>query len=140
MKKKLKKDVGERLRQFRKKIGYTQERIAPYMGVGRANYSRIEIGDIFPGIPALVTLKDEFNLSLHWLLCNQGEMFIRENEKPDDHFYLGDDNEDIKDLLRHLLNVPMVKHSVLGFFLEYKMKNKTLIDKAVSPEPEQEAK
>lgn len=136
MKKKLKKDVGERLRQFRKKIGYTQDRIAPYMGVGRANYSRIEIGDIFPGIPALVTLKDEFNLSLHWLLCNHGEMFIEEKEKPDNHVFLGEDNEDIKDLLHHILNVPMVKHSVLSFFLEYKMKNKTLIDKVFAPEPE----
>ena len=56
MKKKMKKEVGERLRQFRKKIGYTQEQIATYMGVGRANYSRIEMGDIFPGFPALAPL------------------------------------------------------------------------------------
>lgn len=138
MKKKLKKEVGERLRQFRKKIGYTQEQIAPYMGVGRANYSRIEMGDIFPGVPALSTLKSEFNLSLHWLLCNHGDMFIQGRENPDNYIFLGNDNEDIKDLLNHILNVPMVKHSVLSFFLEYKMKNRALIDKFDPPEPEKE--
>ncbi len=128
----LKKDVGMRLRKVRKALGYTQNKMVSYFEIGRANYSRIEKGEIFPGAGILNTMRMKFDVSLDWLVTNKGDMFIRDlesnaNEKPE-FVNLGDYPEEMKELLVHMDKVPMVKHAILGFFIEYKTKNKKLIE------------
>ena len=44
---------------------------------------------------------------------------------------------EMDDLLDHMERIPMVKHAVLGFFLEYKFKNIKTIEKlSGNPTPE----
>jgi transcriptional regulator with XRE-family HTH domain len=128
----LKKEVGKRMRKIRKSLGYTQNKLVSYFDIGRANYSRIEKGEIFPGAAILKTLHVTFNVSLDWLMTGRGEMFIREpgnnSKKNEETVNLGNYPEEIRELLLHMARVPMVKHAVLSFFIEYKTKNKKLID------------
>lgn len=127
----LKKEVGARLRKVRKTLGFTQNKMVSYFEIGRANYSRIEKGEIFPGAAILNVLRSQLNVSLDWLIANTGEMFIRDmlakSNGDSQTIRLGDYPDEIKDLLIHLDKVPMVKHAVLGFFIEYKARNKKLI-------------
>jgi transcriptional regulator with XRE-family HTH domain len=127
MKEKLRKDIGVRMRKIRKKLGFTQDKMASYFDVGRANYSRIEKGEIFPNPTLLRTLKNEFNISLDWLITDKGDMFMMDKVGAASTIDFGEHAEEIKDLLFHMERIPMVRHTVLGFFFDYKEKNKKII-------------
>jgi len=123
-KKELKREIGVRMRKIRKALGYTQENMVSYFDIGRANYSRIEKGEVLPNAGVLNTLKVEFNISLDWLITGGGKMFAGALEKKgrNETIDFGEYNREIRELLVYMEKVPMVKHAVLGFFLEYKIK------------------
>ena len=129
MKEELKKEIGDRMRKIRKTLGFTQEKMVEFFDIGRANYSRIEKGEVWPGANILHTLRTKFNISLDWLITNAGKMFIREREKKgdDEKVNFGEYTNEIKELLTYIEKVPMVKHAILSFFLEYKVKNQHII-------------
>lgn len=131
MKEMLKKEIGVRMRQVRKALGFTQEKIVAHFNIGRANYSRIEKGEVFPNPSMLNTLRTEFNVSLDWLITNTGSMFFPEpvNNKSDT-IDLETYSAEVRELLQHMQRLPMVKHAVLGFFLEYKIEHKKIIQEA----------
>ena len=129
MKEELKKEIGDRMRKVRKTLGFTQEKMVKFFGMGRANYSRIEKGEVWPSPNILHTLRTKFNISLDWLITNAGKMFIREREKKadDEKLKFGEYSDEIKELHDYIEKVPMVKHAILSFFLEYKIKNQHII-------------
>ncbi len=129
MKQQLRKEIGMKMREIRKVLGYTQAQMVSFFDIGRANYSRIEKGEIFPTAAILNTLCKEFHVSLDWLIANEGEMFILQNQKQDAKKILnpGKYSREVSDLLFHIEKVPMVRHAILGFFLEYKQKNQRII-------------
>jgi transcriptional regulator with XRE-family HTH domain len=140
MKYHLKKEIGTRMRHVRKALGFTQNKMVSYFDIGRANYSRIEKGEIFPGPVILNTLKVRFDVSLDWLITGQGEMFLRDHDhkpgKRDNIVNLNDFPQEMKDLMKYMEKVPMVRHAVLGFFIEYTVKNKKFIDPLLSGDGE----
>jgi transcriptional regulator with XRE-family HTH domain len=129
MKEELKKEIGDRMRKIRKTLGYTQEKMVAFFDIGRANYSRIEKGEVWPGANILHTLRTKFNISLDWLITNTGKMFIREREKKGygERVDFGEYAKEVKELLMYIEKVPMVKHAILSYFLEYKIKNQEII-------------
>jgi transcriptional regulator with XRE-family HTH domain len=139
MKEQLRRDMGKRMRKIRKTMGFTQDKMASYFDVGRANYSRIEKGEIFPNPTVLNILKTKFNISLDWLVADKGKMFQMEKVEETRDLDFGEHTEEIKDLLYHMESIPMVRHTVLGFYFDYKEKNKKII-KEFLEELEQEKK
>jgi transcriptional regulator with XRE-family HTH domain len=131
MKEELKKEIGDRMRKVRKTLGYTQEKLVEFFDIGRANYSRIEKGEVWPGANILHTLRTKFNISLDWLITNTGKMFTREREKKEysekEKVDFGEYFEEVEELLSYIEKVPMMKHAILSYFLEYKIKNQDLI-------------
>lgn len=129
MKQQLRKEIGMKMREIRKVLGYTQVQMVSFFDIGRANYSRIEKGEIFPTAAILNTLCREFHVSLDWLIANEGEMFILQYQEQDAKKILdpGKYSREVSDLLFHIEKVPMVRHAILGFFLEYKQKNQRII-------------
>jgi len=130
----LKSSVGRKIRKIRKSLGFTQEKMVAHFNVGRANYSRIEKGEVSPSLTILHALNQKFNVSLDWLIGNKGSMFIRDHYKKNlkDKVYnddrtLGQCNREVTELLTYLEKVPMVKHAVLCYFLEYKLKHQEMI-------------
>jgi transcriptional regulator with XRE-family HTH domain len=137
MKQQLRKEIGMKMRKIRKALGYTQVQMVSFFDIGRANYSRIEKGEIFPTPTTLNTLCREFHVSLDWLIANEGEMFIPENKKQDTKKKRdsGKYNQEVSDLLSLIEKVPMVRHAILGFFLEYKQKNQRIIQEILEKSP-----
>jgi transcriptional regulator with XRE-family HTH domain len=130
MKEELKKEIGDRMREVRKTLGYTQEKMVEFFDIGRANYSRIEKGEVWPGANILHTLRTKFNISLDWLITNTGKMFPQEREKKvydERKVDFGEYFEEVEELLSCIEKVPMVKHAILSYFLEYKIRNQDLI-------------
>lgn len=133
VKKELKRDIGARMRKIRKALNYTQENMVSHFDIGRANYSRIEKGEVLPNAAVLNTLRVEFNVSLDWLITGGGKMFVSAQEKKgkSDSIDFGEYAKEIRELLVYMEKVPMVKHAVLGFFLEYKIKYSDSIRQAM---------
>jgi hypothetical protein len=57
-------------------------------------------------------------------------MFMPDEQKPDELKILKSRkyNREINDLLFHLAAVPLVRHAILSFFLEYKQKHHGIIE------------
>ena len=134
MKQELRKKIGQRMRKIRKLLGLTQDQMVSPFSIGRANYSRIEKGEIFPQATILHTMRKEFNISLDWLIADEGEMYPKEKKEIIDVANFGEYTDEIRDMLFHMEKVPMLKHALLGFFIEYKIKNKKIIDQILQAE------
>jgi transcriptional regulator with XRE-family HTH domain len=131
MKEQLKQEIGMRMREVRKALGLTQEKMVENFDIGRANYSRIEKGEVFPNPSMLNTLRTQFNVSLDWLITDNETMFIPEDgDRRKEAIDPNDYPDEIQDLLKHMKEIPMIKHAVLGFFLEYKIEHKKIIQEA----------
>lgn len=112
------------MQRIRKDLGLKQAEMAVHFGIGRANYSRIEKGQIYPNEIVLHTLCTKFGVSLDWLIADEGSMKKAKALEETDFTKCG---EELDDLFYHVKKLPMVKHAVLGFFLEYKVKHNELI-------------
>jgi transcriptional regulator with XRE-family HTH domain len=100
--------------------------MASHFNIGRANYSRIEKGEIYPNELVLHTLRTKFGFSLDWLIADEGAMNVAKNEEETDVTQCG---RELDEMLYYIKELPMVKHAILGFFLEYKHRNNDLIQK-----------
>ncbi len=133
MKKELKRDIGQRMRKIRKALAYTQEQMVSHFDIGRANYSRIEKGEVHPGATILNTLRTHFNVSLDWLITNNGKMFLKDRDENNEETKIdfGQSSREVRELLDYMQKVPMVKHAMLSYFLEYKLRNRKIIDEVI---------
>jgi hypothetical protein len=86
---------------------------------------------VFPNKFILTALRTQFNVSFDWLFIGIGKMFILEKDEKDrgEAKYFGEYGEEVRELLYFMNNAPMVKHAILGFFIEYKIKYKEILQR-----------
>jgi len=70
--------LGERLRQIRKKHGYTQQNVADVIGVDRTTYTVYEIGPSTPSVSTLYKLSRLYNVSVDYLMGVENEKHYHE--------------------------------------------------------------
>lgn len=75
----------------------------------------------------LMTLQEKFNLCLDWLVGERGEMHLNVKKKDPVLEQLENDLDEVKELFLLMNRVPLVKHAVLSFFLEFKANKETVI-------------
>ncbi len=68
-----KMNVATRIKEERKKAGYTQETFAIATRINRITYSGYEVGRSEPTIECLVRIADVLNLSLDYICCRTDE-------------------------------------------------------------------
>ncbi len=135
-----KKAIGERMRILRKHLKLNQGEMASFLEIGRADLSSTERGRIYPTVFVLYLLKQKFNISLNWLLFNDGEMYYTAPVRRRENSGLNPLNEEMRDLLFHIEKIPLIRHAVLSFFFEYKARNQELIDEVLAASLEQDGK
>lgn len=59
---------GNRLKEARKRIGYTQDFVAKELGISRTNITNYELSRTQPDIETLGRLIDFYEISADWLL------------------------------------------------------------------------
>ena len=59
---------GSKLKEARKRIGYTQEFVAKELGIARTNITNYELGRTQPDIETLGKLIDFYEIPAEWLL------------------------------------------------------------------------
>ncbi len=62
--------LGERTRQLRKEMGWSQAELGEKIGTDSQRVSRYENGRISPSIDAMVRIAEAFNVSLDYLLVD----------------------------------------------------------------------
>lgn len=73
----------ERLRLFRKTIGYEQKEIASVLGIKENTYCQIENGRRELTSRHIDSLVNKLHLNKDWLLTGEGDMFITTSDEED---------------------------------------------------------
>lgn len=74
-----KKEVGERLKLFRKNAKITQTSISEQLNIPQSTYSKYELGKMDVNMEALEIIQKLHNLNLNWLLLGAGEMYLTDS-------------------------------------------------------------
>jgi transcriptional regulator with XRE-family HTH domain len=127
MSKRLKKDIGERLKQVREKLYLSQKQMAADLLIVRSTLSRIERGELFPGIDVLNILVEKKGVSLTWLIGGRGGMFDPSLKVSHEVLEFVAQNEDVVELLSLMLKVPGLRYSVMGHFHSFKQDNPQVV-------------
>jgi transcriptional regulator with XRE-family HTH domain len=125
--------IGERLQIIRKHLGLLQKEFAEKLEISTSSISDIEAGNIKPRFELIYNLTKKFNVNIYYLLHGEGDMFMPEEDEtvclvnklsPEMKAWL-------KDFLRYLNQSPMVRYSMMSYFLTYKNENDLLIAKDI---------
>ena len=72
--------IGENLKQFRKSLGLSQNIFGKTIGLRKQDVSAIETGRRQIGLPVLMRVATEHNMSIDWCVFGEGAMFRGEKE------------------------------------------------------------
>jgi transcriptional regulator with XRE-family HTH domain len=117
-----KKQIGLRLKALRTGKGISQQELANELNIDRTTLSKIETGENPPVAAILLELKRIFSISIDWLLTGEGPGPMESYER------------DINELLTAIYEKQVVKHAVLSFYYEYKLKHPGLFMKPGEPD------
>jgi transcriptional regulator with XRE-family HTH domain len=120
-------DWGFRFLLFRKAIRKNQLQLASELKTNQEEIAGIEKNAIYPKINYLHFLNKKYGLSINWLLCNAGDMFVKDPPPGIDTNYAmkpspptpQGKNEKITELMR-LMQVPSVEKIILAKLEEIK--------------------
>ena len=74
-------EVGRRIRQVRKKLGYEQWEMAQIVGCKKTSLVKFEQGERVNSTQTLVNIANVGNVSIDWLILGDKEI-LRKNMKP----------------------------------------------------------
>jgi transcriptional regulator with XRE-family HTH domain len=120
---------ARRLLEVRNRLHLMQKELAEALGYSESFLSQVEAAKTKPGYNFFKQMIERFNVNPVYLLTGQGEMFLEEEKKKMlGEVYKGEEKETVEELLYYLENVPVVRFSVLEYFLNYVHKNKSVIE------------
>jgi len=129
------KDVGDKLRKARKPLKYSQNEMADRLDAYRTSYHRYERGETSPQLTALYELAKTFDISLDWLIADKGPMYFKEKEVKEKPEPAADTpqttQEDIKELIEHMEQIPLLRYEVLVMFHKFKEDRKEIVETAM---------
>ena len=67
----IKKEIGEKIKRYRKKCGLTQEQLAENIDISTRNLSNIELGISYPKPETLEKILDTLNITTQNLFSNE---------------------------------------------------------------------
>jgi transcriptional regulator with XRE-family HTH domain len=124
------KAVGQRLKELRNKLGYSPDKMASKLDIDTTTYYRDENGVSFPGLPTLNRLRNDFNISMDWLIFGFGP--VHYNEKAQDSppveivktkiHPIEEIMPDVKELLDCMAQDAKLRHEIMLNFYNYNEK------------------
>jgi transcriptional regulator with XRE-family HTH domain len=124
-------DIGMQIRAIREKLKLTLDELNGETGISRSYISDFERGIKLPTAKFLRYLHDKHNINLNFVFCGDGRMF-RPSKEDIFNTDFGKFQEEIEEILTYANRMPHALFALLGFFMEYKIKNKKLIEEFFS--------
>jgi len=128
----LKKEIGQRFKEFRDTIKKYQSELADELKVSQGTIANIEKGRFFPAFTIQNHLYSQYHLNLNWLLYGSGEMIIppgKDSKYADltQLFSQIDENDPLLEKyveLFSLMRIPDIKEIIFGKLEELKALSK----------------
>lgn len=111
--------IGERLRKVRLSLNFSIMKISDLTGFSKSLISDIENGKKKPSSIYLFGLVTLFKINTNYILTGEGSVFLDEPPGYD---------RDIGEMVELMQKVDLVKYSMLSFFIDFKTRNKDVID------------
>jgi transcriptional regulator with XRE-family HTH domain len=146
-------ELGAKLKKLRQHFDLTRLQMASRFKVTPSAYSKNESGLTFPGLPSLRALCLELDVSMDWLLFDKGPMIFEkkapppetakkppvekkaeEEPVPDKKAATPAAKElapDVKELVEHMENIPLLHYQILAQFQQFKVDNPELVKSTV---------
>ncbi len=134
-KKTIMREIGYKLKKLRESLRYRIFEMADYLGNERTSYTRYELGQTPPKLMTLYKVAEKFDISLDWLIRNKGPMYFKQkqgNQTEPPPTPADAPPDDIKELLDHMQDIPLLRYEVLTMFHKFKEKNKDMVEQAMS--------
>jgi transcriptional regulator with XRE-family HTH domain len=120
-------NMGKRIRQLRKTLGFTQDAFAAILKVSKPAYVRYEYGKRFPPLKVIQFLYKKYRVDNNWLVTGEGEMFLKEEEEDDDEdvspfvkIFKGGKIPPKYDELVELMQIPAIEQVIMAKLIEIK--------------------
>jgi transcriptional regulator with XRE-family HTH domain len=123
---KLYRDTGLQLKAIREDLRMTLDAVSKETGMSRSYISDFERGFRLPTSKYMRYLHDRHQVNLNFIFGSEGRKFRTEAKKAPD---FGRMQEDVDELLEYMAEIPHTLFAVLGFFTEYKVMNKEVIQR-----------
>jgi transcriptional regulator with XRE-family HTH domain len=133
------KDIGYKLSKIRQSFKFKPVKMAGRLGVERSSYARNEYGQTPPKLMTLYNLATHFNISLNWLLLNEGPMHLKEKETPKEPEQIPEPADEVKAMVEIMEKVPVLRYKVLLNFHNLKEEHKEMIEAAMKDKKEEGA-
>lgn len=133
------REIGINLKRIRERLNWTLSIMSSHTGISPSYLSDFERGFKLPTSKYLKYLYHIHNIDLNYVFGGTGRMLreeIGKGVKPD----FGKYTEEIDELLYFLSRVPHALYAVLGYFTEYKLKNKQLLNEFLTKKEDKENK
>jgi transcriptional regulator with XRE-family HTH domain len=114
------------LKAIRDDLRMTLDAVSKETGMSRSYISDFERGFRLPTSKYMRYLHDRHLVNLNYIFGSEGRKFRTEARKAPD---FGKMQEDVDELLALMGEVPHALYAVLGFFNEYKLMNKEVIQR-----------
>lgn len=137
LKRKLRKDLGQRLGQLRETLELSRNKVAGMLNVHRGSLQRNEEGKALPEISTLFKLSETFDVSMDWLFFNKGPMFYKQKtaeEKEREQNPINALPEEYRELLEHMEKLPVLRYEILLQFRRFLQDDGVLPDDAAPTE------
>ncbi len=120
--------IGERLEKVRREVNYSVSQMASVMGISGYTYRSNVKGHNTPSLQGLCRLAGNLKVSLDWLLKGRGVMYYEQASKFRGLDAYNEEKEEMEALMEKL---PLVRHSIMGYYQRFKLENMELISRAL---------
>ncbi len=131
----LKSVIGERLKELRDSLAYKQEKMAALLAISRNSYGKKEIGETYPGYSVMHKLGSSFDVSLDWLICGKGPMFLKEKGPAQRNGQTGanpgearDLSPEHRELIESMERQPLLHYEIMAHFHRFKKENREMFE------------
>jgi transcriptional regulator with XRE-family HTH domain len=122
-------DIGKRLKAIRESLNHTLDTMSVAANISRSYISEFERGMKLPNSKYLKYLFEAQNINLHYVFNGDGRMFNPPKNEQMLLYNFGKYEEEIKELLYYITNIPHALYDILGHFTEYKAENEAFLKK-----------
>jgi len=119
-------ETGLQLRNIREDLRMTLDAVSKETGISRSYISDFERGFRLPTSKYLKYLHDNHQVNLNYVFGSEGRKFRTTKDKAPD---FGKMQDDVDELLRFMAKIPHALYAILGYFTEYKLMNKEVIQR-----------
>jgi len=136
-KKKLLKQIGQKLQEIRQPLNHSHSAMADSIGINRSSYFRYENGETTPQVTSLYKLGSKYGISLDWLIMDRGPMYCngkesgRTKEVIQKIPHIPETSRQVSELLEHMERIPLLRYEILAHFYSFKEDRKEVVETAM---------